>query len=347
MTPQQVLNADLGTIGRWLADGLRWWGEELAAMAPSLGARAAKGRLAAEIDLTADPPIARLWRGEQMIDRFDAPPSKPRRVDLRLTADQALVHDLPTPALASGDLRRLLALNLDRYTPFAPDQVHFGFVMLDAAPDATMRRARLALTRRETAAALLDAAERLKLEVGRMVPATADGGPAPDLGPAAREERQGGAGRRRLTVWWTLCGVLVAANLAALIARDMAETRRLSQALEMQRPTVALVNRLKASVDGERAQRERLLARRTANDPLRIIDATTRAIPSGQWVQRLEWNGRSLRLVGFKQSDFDLVEALRREPGLSNSRSLLSDMPTRAPNGKEAFDVMADAGKRP
>jgi len=347
MTPQQVLNADLGTIGRWLADGLRWWGEELAAMAPAFGVRPAKDRLTAEIDLTVDPPLARLWRRDQMIDRFDTPPSKPRQVELRLTQDQALVHDLPVPALASGDLRRLLALNLDRYTPFSPDQVHFGFVMLDAAPDAAMRRARLALMRRETAAALLDAAERLKLEVGSMVPAVDDGGPAPDLGRAAGQERQGGAGRRRLILWWGACGLLVAANLAALVARDMAETRRLSQALEMQRPTVALVNRLKTSVDGERIQRERLLARRTANDPLRIIDATTRALPSGQWVQRLEWNGRSLRLVGFKQPDFDLVEALRREPSLSNPRSLLSDMPTRTPTGKEAFDIMADAGKRP
>ncbi|MEH0196561.1 hypothetical protein V7S57_13480 [Caulobacter sp. CCNWLY153] len=347
MTPQQVLNADLGTIGRWLADGLRWWGEELAAMTPALNARRAGDRPVAELDIDADPPIARLWRGDQVVAILDTPGPKPRRVDLRLTEDQALVSDLPVPSLPVGDLRRLMALNLDRYTPFKPEQVFFEIALLKAPPGTETRNARLVVARRETAHALLDAAEGLGLDVARMVPAVDGAAPPPDLARSAREGRAGGTNRRRMAIWWIICGGLAALNVAAAIARDMAETNRVAEALALQRPTVALVNRLRNTVETERALRAGRLARRTANDPLRVIDAVTRALPSGQWVQRMEWNGRSLRLVGFKQPDFDLTEALSKEPSLNNPRSLLSDMPTRTPGGQEAFDVMADAKRRP
>ena len=85
-----------------------------------------------------------------------------------------------------------------------------------------------------------------------------------------------------------------------------------------------------------------LLTRRSAHEPLRILDAATRALPRGQWVQRFEWNGRAVRLVGFKQPGFDVLTALRG-PALTTPRSLLSDIPTKTAAGEEPFDIMADA----
>ena len=85
-----------------------------------------------------------------------------------------------------------------------------------------------------------------------------------------------------------------------------------------------------------------LLTRRSAHEPLRILDAATRALPKGQWVQRSEWNGRAGRLVGFNQPGFDVLAALRG-PALTTPRSLLADMPTKTAAGDEPFDVMADA----
>ena len=55
-------------------------------------------------------------------------------------------------------------------------------------------------------------------------------------------------------------------------------------------------------------------------DPLHVLDAVTRVLPPSAWVQRLEWNGQTVRVVGFKNSDTDLVAAFRASPVFINPR---------------------------
>ena len=55
--------------------------------------------------------------------------------------------------------------------------------------------------------------------------------------------------------------------------------------------------------------RAALLARRGDQEPLRIVEEVSRALPPGQWVRRLEWNGRTLRLVEQTVGDQDWLMA--------------------------------------
>ena len=342
MTPQQILNADLGVIARWIRLGFAWWGRELADLVPPALRRSPRGarRLAR---MEADGAI-RIWRAGAP----EAAPASGRRpggpVDLLLPPGAALVHDLDLPRLSPPDLRRLVALNVDRYTPFAAEQVYVDIQPLDRPAEGPRQRVRLGVIARERCRALLAQASAAGLKVERIgVGGGVDGLDLRfDFMRAIRDEDGGGPVDRRRAYLWAACGALAAANLGLLVARDIDDVGQLQRLVDAQQPAVGLATKLRKDVEAERAARLALLTKRSAHEPLRILDAVTRALHSGQWVQRLEWNGRAVRLVGFKQPGFDLTAALRG-PALAEARSLLSDMPTKTATGQEPFDVMADA----
>lgn len=343
MNLQQLLNADVRSVGRWFRLGFAWWGRELSELVPP-SLRRARTRAAPWVAVLADDGTLRLWRDGQPAERRNGPRGAVRRADVVLPEGAALVRDLELPRLSAPDLRRLIEVNIDRFTPFSPDQVYFDATVLERGPDEGPQRVRLGVLERERGRRLLAYTDDLGLKVERMGPG---GGPEGrvlelDFMRAVREQEGGDpTGRRRVNLW-TACAALVAVNVFAAVLRDVQDLNQLQGVLDAQQPTVALALRLRRTVETERARRLALLTRRSTHEPLRILDATTRALPTGAWTQRLEWNGRALRLVGFKPAGFD-AQASFHGPALVNPRSLLSDMPTRTAQGKEPFDLMLDA----
>lgn len=345
MTLQQLLNTDLGAIGRWIRLGLAWWGHELAELLPASLRRPRAGKARRLAQMAGDGSI-RLWRAGVPEPVMATARASAAPVDLILPPGSVLVRDLELPRLSAADLRRLVDLNLDRYTPFTAEQVYVDTLPLERPADGLRQRIRLAVVLRDRAQALLTQADASGLKVERMgVGAGVDGRELQlDFMRAIRD--QGGAPMsRRRAYLWVACGGLAAANLLTVVLRDVNDVRQLQRLVDAQQPTVALAQKLRSGVEAERAARLALLTRRSAHEPLRILDAATRALPPGQWVQRFEWNGRAVRLVGFKRPDFDLLAALHG-PALTNPRSLLADMPVKTPTGQEPFDVMADAVER-
>jgi len=269
-------------------------------------------------------------------------------VELRAPAAAVLVHELELPPLSAADRRRLLELNMDRYTPFTAAQVYFDAVVVGAAEAEGRQRVKLGVIEKRRARALLDLAGSLGLTVKRLgVTAGADGQLPPfDFMPAVRQER-GGRGRLSLRAWlWAGCVALALANVLAAALGDMNDLARLQELVDGQRPMVERAARVRSTVEGERRRRVDLLTRRSAQEPLRILDAVSRALPPQAWIERLEWNGRNLRLVGFKPQELDLPSALNG-PVLANVRSLASDMPAKTGSGQSPFDVLADPAGKP
>jgi len=345
MTLQEILNADLSSVRRWAGQGLEWWGRELADMVPpSLRRSLARGAPWQARAETLEGPV-HLWRGGRLAQTLgaDGPGGGGRLVDMALPRTAVLVHDLMLPPLSGSDLRRLIELNIDRYTPFRMEQVCFDVAAAGAADDGR-QRVRLGVLERSRARAALDLAAGLGLTVKRLgvIAGELDDGVAFDFLPGLR---LGDAPRKavsRKTWLWTACAGLAAANAALAVIGDMRDLGRLEQTVEAQRPLVARAAQLRRRVEAERGRRLDLLTRRSVQEPLRILDAVTRALPSGAWVQRLEWNGRSVRVAGLKPPAFDVAAALQG-PALGNVRSLASDMPTKTAAGQAPFDVLADS----
>ncbi|WP_277792055.1 hypothetical protein [Caulobacter endophyticus] len=344
MTLQKILNADLATIARWCREGLSWWLDELADAIPARW-RSASPRHAPWTARVGADGAMRLWRDGRLIPPEAWSGHTPRRADILLPAQAVLVRRIDLPPLSSRDLRRMLAENMDRLTPFPADRVYFDVLAEGESGHAGRRRLRLAVIPRAQAQAVMEQARVLGLDVERFGVEAEGGRGDIDFMTAIRDEQGGGRDLRR-SVWWSACAGLVALNVAAAVFMDVRDVRRLEAAVAADQPKVMAAARLRQAVAEGQRMRLDLLTRRSRNEPLRIIDALGKVLPDGQWVHRLEWNGRAVRIAGFKTQGFDVPAALRQTPALTNPRSLLSDMPVRTASGVEPFDVIADSTAR-
>jgi len=342
MTARRILDADMGEVARAIRQGWAWWVGELSDMAPAGWRGAARRRAPWSVRAGRDGVLG-LWRDGVPATGTARPPAG-ARAELVLAPDAVLVRELEMPRLSTADVNRLLVANMDRFTPFSADQVYMDarFVAVAGEPRAQLR---LAVIVRDRARALLDQARGLGVEITRMGPEARGEAPPIDFLPAIRAQEDGGDHRRR-AAWWMLCAGLLALNVLTAIVLDMRDLGRLRDVVEAEQPRVDAANRMRVAVQAEQDVRLGLLRRRSQNEPLRILAALTQALPAGQWTHRFEWNGRTVRIVGFKTQGFDVPSALRATPALTNPRSLLSDMPIKAANNLEPFDVIADSSTR-
>ena len=102
---------------------------------------------------------------------------------------------------------------------------------------------------------------------------------------------------------------------------------------------------MRNAVLAEDRRRADILARREGGEPLRMLDAVTGAVPTGAWVDRLAFDGRSVRLSGYRQDQVDVAAALRTSRQLTNIRNSGTDLLSRQTAG-QPFDLTADL-KRP
>jgi Tfp pilus assembly PilM family ATPase len=88
---------------------------------------------ALHIPLTGDPAFVQK-AGRAMIDVLPkvvqgGGPAAPKLV-VALPAGQVLRKEMRLPAAVEQDLRQALAYDLDRHTPFKPDELHFDAVVV-------------------------------------------------------------------------------------------------------------------------------------------------------------------------------------------------------------------------
>lgn len=264
-----------------------------------------------------------------------------QKVTLLLPRDRLLIREVPAAALPEADLRRMLALDIDRLTPFRASEVLVAVAFPPPAPTGKRLAYVAAVPRSVVALALGEAmAAGLKpLAIG--VEGAAAAAMEFDFMPAARAA--GIAPPRRGSTWlWAAMGVLALVNLGVAIELDVAATDRLASQVEAQRvllaPVIAARSRVQAEDKARRAQIERARA-----EPLRVLDAVTRAVPDGAWIERFAWDGRSLRLSGARQDGVDVIADLRKVPGFAHVRDLATDAPLSSVAGQR-FDVAVDLG---
>ena len=327
-----LLSADMRTLSASIRGGIDWWWRELVEMLPTSARRLLDRRPALLATLT-DGGIAFSRDGRAVS------PRKPGEVTLLLPADQVLVRVVPAPPLADRDVRRMLLLDVDRLTPFTADAV-FSDVEVASGSTARRRAAALAVVPRAFAIGTLERAAALDLRPRALSIAGPDGRPQFDFLPAVHAATGGKRGISPRALWWSIVALLLLTNLAVAIMRDRADIDRLQERVDAQQPSVDRVNVLRRQVQLTEATRARLVARRNAYEPLRVLALVTRALPDGAWVQRFTLNGRSVRLVGYRQDQVDVVAALRRQPQFSNVRETV-ESGARLPAG-QPFDVSAD-----
>jgi Tfp pilus assembly protein PilN len=130
-------------------------------------------------------------------------------------------------------------------------------------------------------------------------------------------------------------------NFAAAIGRDIWQVRRLRDQLAAEQPAIDRVQALRRRVQREAARRADIIARRVSAEPLRMLDSVTGAIPNGAWVDRLAFDGQSVRVSGYRQDQIDVARGLRDAALLTNVRNSGAEASTRQAAG-QPFDITAD-----
>jgi general secretion pathway protein L len=344
VTLQDVLNADVSLLGGWLRQGWTWWIDELGGMLPAGWRRG--GRAGGPwVEMGAEAEPARLWRRGRVTALLTGATRRTLAAEVALSEGQVLVRSVVVPAVGAEDLRRLAAVELDRWTPFRPEAVYFDVEPIERDRAAGRQTVRVGVVPRADAEAALVRAAGLGIAPQRLG-ALVDGERRFDFLPQIRAAGRGGRPDRRRLYWWLAAAALLLANLALLVFKDIDDVGALRAAVDLQRPTVTLALKLRQRVEAETEARRALLARRAHNEPLRIEEAVTRAFPAPQWIQRLEWNGRTLRLVGYRDPAFDALAAVQTSPVLGRPHAL-SGYDAPAPGAKAPFDLVSEPGDGP
>ena len=335
MTLQGLLNADMQTLGQWIRQGWAWWIDELSGLLPASMRAGAANRPR----LIAQPAGEgyRLYKDGRELSATRPP--KPLRVTLALAPEAVLIREMTYPPLPLRDVRRMVELDIDRLTPFRAQAVYFDLENVRQHPDGR-REVRLGVVNRLAATEALRRAEAWNLEP--LALGIVEGGESHfDFLPAIRAAAGVGSPERRRLYWWGAVAALTAVNLLVFVGLDMADVAALQRTIDSQRPSADVALKLRHRVEGERDRRASLLARRIEGEPLRVIAAASGALARDAWVQRLEWNGRAVRLSGYKSGAYDVLAAMRGSPAFANVRSVASDVPAKLASG-QPFDIVAE-----
>jgi general secretion pathway protein L len=331
----------VGQLGEWIPDGLRQrlvgrrdvlvvdLGKEGPdAHAVVAGKRHALGH--------SGPGTTDRWRAT-LLAALDSLPSRPSTLEIRIPPGSYLRRDLDLPFAAEGNLREAVELQLDRLTPFNPDEVVFQCGVRDR--DHATKRLGVWLAA-APAGQVREALEWLG-EAPDRAPRPPRGAPPPD-GPWVL--RYALSRERRLGRGW----LLAAANLALLVAvavahhqNDGAELLALEGALAEVRRDAAEAAELADTLEQIRGAAVTVQDRRTARPPLvEVLEDLSARLPDDTYLQRFEVRHGEARLFGIAATASNLIRQLEVSPLLADVR-FESSVTRDVASGRERFSIVA------
>lgn len=299
MSGRGILDADMHTVGGWIADGSRWWLGQLRAMVPARLAEAMQPAASA-VDYAPGPAT------------FEPEPPRGKPWAVLLPPGLALVREVELPAVAPRALDAMVRLEADRLMPFPPGMA----TVIAAAPDIGGSAGGRRLT---TVAGLSpDAARTLATAIAdRPTPPAAVLAPLPDgdsidLLPALARAGLVPDEAARARLWWTIVAALFALNLALIVWRDVAAIDQLNDVIEQQQPALSVARRITGRIRADTALAGSVAAERKAGEPLALMGKVAAALPPGVWLQRWGWQDGALHLAGMRPPQSDVAGALSK-----------------------------------
>lgn len=254
---------------------------------------------------------------------------------LCLAPEQVLRRSVSLPQAVEENLRQTLAFELDRVTPFKPEQAHFDFRLAARHADRKQIVVDLAVAPRAALDKLVQQATAMGLPVGGAVLADdvlKHGSACLNLLPA-------GVRRVRRTtsrLWSRLALALLAfALLLALLAIPLWQKRAaaisllepLAQAKQAAHETDALRDRLSRLTEEHNTLPDRKWDGYSA---LRALDELSKRLPDDTFLLQFDYDGKSIQIQGESASSSSLAETLEASPFFKEVgfKSQLTKIPT-------------------
>lgn len=341
---------------------LRWWGGELAALVPVrwLGMFAGGERWYIIERHAAGWQLRRAGEATAVADMVDADPVEhraatlaralgeadpaDRRIALLLPSAQVLRRRLVLPVAAHDNLRQVVGFDLDRQTPFRPEDIHYGVRELNEASPEGRFVAELSATPRASLDPLLDELASLGVAPDRVDVARGHDLAGIDLLPPTRSPRRADR-RRRINL------ILIAAIVLLAVGCMVAWLHNRAAALDAMR---ARVESMRDDAQRVKALRQRLtdsagasgfLAHKKMESPsvLPVIEELTNRLPDDTWLERFTLNATGqIGFQGQSPQAARLIDALKgaKSIGDPSFQGTIQSDPT---SGKERFYMQAKA----
>lgn len=352
------------TIDLDLKGFFQWWGRELAFLLPEKLRQAWRDRngvLAFSADESgfsvsfeaddetrpniekrfdfADLDAYRQWKNQH--PEFD----KAETV-LRLTSAQALRKLVYLPAAAQENLQQVVGFELDRYTPFKPEQVYSSAVTVDKT-ELGQLRVMLILTPRLVLDRLLT-----QLAEWGVRPDRVEFGPADADVPMSRHAynllperyRQQGS-RLGQAVTWSLNLLVLCLTLAAMVwpvwlegqAVDTLKSR--IKALEKQ---TRVVEAQQLEIDALHAETQKLIDVKQQSPALLVVlNELSTLLNDETWLTHLQYSDKHLQIQGQSPAASALIGVLEASDYFSNV-SFVSPLTQDKVTGRERFQISMD-----
>lgn len=339
---------------------LAWWGGELAGLLPAgLRARALRGPevlllsaqadglrvhrertgdLLALIEANAVPEEQRasFARACSGIDADD------RRLALLLPSSFVLRRKLQLPQAAAADLRRVVGYEIDRQTPFKPEQVWYDVRVLDADAAPGQLAVELIAAPRAEIESLLGRLLGIGIVPDAVDVVEAGGRIGANLLPPSQRPRRTHPRRRANLILAAICIVLaVAAMLQWLGNRQNALDAMQAQVDALRAQARQATGLREQLVNAAGASGFLALRKRATPSPLSLLADLTRRLPADTWLQRFSLDSTGLlTMQGESAKAAGLIDTLRDSPLIAEPK-LQGVIQPDPVTGKEHFDLSA------
>jgi general secretion pathway protein L len=297
----------------------------------------------------AEDPSAH--RGE-LVRRLQQAVGRNFRLLLCLPPDQVLRRTLTLPLAVEENLRQALTFELDRYTPFRPEQVYFDFRVIERDAGQKRLSVDLAVVPRTTVDQGMARAAALGVTPNGAVLAddvVRQGGECRNLLPAGAEGRKSPA-----RPWWRMwMAALMALLLLALLTVPIWQKRNtvtslldpLNKAKAAAQETDALRDRLRILVEEHNLLHDK---KWDSHSTLATLAELSKLLPDDTFVVQFIFDGKTMQIQGDTASSTSLVETLDASPMFKDVgfKSPLTKIPG-TPNDRFHLSATLEAGAKP
>jgi len=316
-----------------------WWFGQLAELLPQGLRRTAL----TAVDAMVIKPIGPLGRGieavaiglrrngrETPLGRFglgttdlaELPRATGRTTVLRLSEPDVLGKTLTLPLAAERELNQVLGFEMDRETPFKPEEIYWNHRIDGADRQNGRLSVRLVLLPKANLAPLLTALGRFGIQPRRAE--IADG---PDAGAYLPLEGDGGRTRHPSNrLMWSAaacCAVLGLAVVVTPFVRQQIALASLEQQIALGRTAATEADSLRQEIDRLAGSADFIESERDkAGRPLVVLAAATRVLPDDTYLTEMELQKRKVTLTGRSAAAARLIGPLAadgtfRNPGFT------------------------------
>ncbi len=264
-------------------------------------------------------------------------------VVLRVQPDLFLDRTTVVPCIAERDLQRVIGYDLDRLTPFQPEEVFWTCLITKRDPTRNRLHVRVNLVPRCRVQPVLDALQNLGV-VPTQIEVNGGTEPVHAIRLNDGQAKPGWLGARATTYALAGCAVLATVAIALPFILQSVTGANLDRQIGGMKPQVAEAEGLRKKIAARVTMSEALAtARGQVGAPLQYIALLTDILPDDTYLTTISLKQRKLAVSGHSAAAARLIGAMAANP-LIHDPAFTAPVTRDETNGGEAFSIRAELG---